>query len=58
MLPGRTAGYAAIGFGGQLLVVVPSLDLIAVFTGWNIYDKPALTAEFARDRVVAAVRPR
>lgn len=50
------AAYAAIGYGGQLLVVVPSLDLIAVFTGWNIYDKPALSAEFARDRVLEAVR--
>ena len=58
VLPGTTPAFAAIGYGGQLLVVVPSLELIAVFTGWNIYDKPALTAEFARDRVVAAVRPR
>jgi hypothetical protein len=33
-------------------------QLIAVFTGWNIYDKPALTAEFARDRVLEAIRPR
>jgi CubicO group peptidase (beta-lactamase class C family) len=55
---GKPAAYAGIGFGGQLLVVVPSLELIAVFTGWNIYDKPALTALFARDRVVEAVRPR
>lgn len=58
VLPGKTPAYAGIGYGGQLLVVVPSLELIAVFTGWNIYDKPALTAEFARDRVVAAVRER
>ena len=58
VLPGTTPAFAAIGYGGQLLVTVPSLELIAVFTGWNIYDKPALTAEFARDRVVAAVRPR
>jgi CubicO group peptidase (beta-lactamase class C family) len=56
VLPGKTASYAGIGYGGQLLVVVPSLELIAVFTGWNIYDKPALTAEFARERVVEAVR--
>ena len=56
VLPGKTPSYAGIGYGGQLLVVVPSLELVAVFTGWNIYDKPALTAEFARDRVVEAVR--
>jgi len=58
VLPGKTPSYAGIGYGGQLLVVVPSLELIAVFTGWNIYDKPALTAEFARDRVLEAIRPR
>jgi CubicO group peptidase (beta-lactamase class C family) len=58
VLPGKTRAYAGIGYGGQLLVVVPSLELIAVFTGWNIYDKPALTALFARDRVLEAVRPR
>ena len=58
VLPGTPSAFAAIGYGGQLLVVVPSRELIAVFTGWNIYDKPALTAEFARDRVLAAVRNR
>jgi CubicO group peptidase (beta-lactamase class C family) len=58
VLPGKTPAYAGIGYGGQLLVVVPSLELIAVFTGWNIYDKPGPTAEFARDRIVEAVRKR
>jgi len=37
---------------------VPSLDLITVLTGWNIYDKPALTATFARNRVLEAVSKR
>ena len=58
VLPGKVPAYAAIGYGGQYLVVVPSLELIAVFTGWNIYDKPALTAQFARDRVLEAIRTR
>ncbi len=58
VLPGSTTAFAGIGYGGQLLVVVPSLDLIAVLTGWNIYDKPALTAQFALDRVLEAVRKR
>lgn len=58
VLPGSTPAFAGIGYGGQLLVVVPSLDLIAVFTGWNVYDKLALTAQFALDRVLEAVRKR
>jgi CubicO group peptidase (beta-lactamase class C family) len=56
VLPGSTPAFAGIGYGGQLLVVVPSLELIAVFTGWNVYDKPALDATWARDRVIEAVR--
>ncbi len=58
VLHGSTPAFAGIGYGGQLLVVVPSLDLIAVFTGWNVYDKPALTAQFALDRMLEAVRKR
>lgn len=49
--------YAALGYGGQYLIVVPRLDLIAVFTGWNIYDKPELSSLMVFDRVVSAVKP-
>jgi CubicO group peptidase (beta-lactamase class C family) len=48
--------FFASGYGGQILLVVPSLDLIAVFTGWNIYDKPELDPRIALDRVLAAVQ--
>lgn len=49
--------YLAWGYGGQLLIVVPRLELIAVFTGWNVYDKPELDPRIALERVLAAVRP-
>jgi CubicO group peptidase (beta-lactamase class C family) len=26
------------GWGGQFALLVPALDLIAVFTGWNVYE--------------------
>jgi CubicO group peptidase (beta-lactamase class C family) len=55
--PGTYAAYCANGYGGQYLIVVPELDLIAVFTGWNIYDKPALDPSFALSRVLAAIKP-
>jgi hypothetical protein len=35
---------------------VPELDLIAVFTGWNIYDKPTLSPQLALERVLESVK--
>jgi CubicO group peptidase (beta-lactamase class C family) len=55
--PTRPTSFAARGYGGQYLLVVPSLDLIAVFTGWNIWDKPELDWLFALDSVLKAVKP-
>jgi len=60
IMPGQGAGshdaYAGWGYGGQLLIVVPDLELLAVFTGWNIYDKPSLDPSFALSRVLAALK--
>lgn len=48
--------YAAIGYGDQYLIVIPQLDLIAVFTAWNIYDSRSLSINAALERVRAMVR--
>jgi CubicO group peptidase (beta-lactamase class C family) len=45
----------AIGFGGQRLMVFPSQQLIATFTGWDILGDPAFDVELAK-RVQAALR--
>jgi CubicO group peptidase (beta-lactamase class C family) len=52
--PGAYEAYAANGYGGQRLIVVPELNLLGVFTGWNIYDKPPLSMDFALQRLVLA----
>ena len=48
--------YAALGYGGQRLLVVPEYDVVAVFTGWNIYGTPALSPVLALERVMEALR--
>jgi CubicO group peptidase (beta-lactamase class C family) len=48
--------YTGLGYGGQRLIVLPEYDLVAVFTGWNIYDKPSLSADLLLDRLLKSVR--
>lgn len=43
------------GYGGQFLFVVPEYDVVAVFTGWNIYDKPELSPNLALGKVIASL---
>ncbi len=52
--PDRYA-WAARGFGGQGLRVVPELDLITVFTGWGILPKPDEPRHDQLQRVIGAV---
>lgn len=48
--------YAGSGFGGQRPMVVPELNLVIVYTGWNILpDGPSLGVRPAIDRIVDAV---
>jgi CubicO group peptidase (beta-lactamase class C family) len=46
---------AAIGYGGQQLLVLPEYDLIAVFTGWNIFGTPALSEEYTLQYLLEAI---
>ena len=49
--------FAGVGFGGQLPIVLPELDIVLVFTGWNIHaDRPSLGAQDAIERVLEAVK--
>ena len=52
---GKEYVWHAIGFGGQRLMVFPSEQLIATFTGWDIIKDPAFDSELAR-RLLPAVR--
>lgn len=49
--------WAAAGWGGQMLIVVPELELVLVFTGWSIDDDaPRLRHRTALERVLQAVK--
>jgi CubicO group peptidase (beta-lactamase class C family) len=52
--PGMPGMYGGWGWGGQFPLIVPELGLIAVFTGWNIYEEQEYEHAFRLfyDRVV------
>lgn len=52
---GSAYAYAALGYGGQRLIVVPEQDIVAVFTGWNIYEHAELAPYTALDRLLGTV---
>ena len=37
------------------MIVLPELDIVAVFTGWNVYEKPALDSWMAMNKMINAV---
>jgi CubicO group peptidase (beta-lactamase class C family) len=45
----------ASGLGGQRMLVIPEFNIVAVFTGWNVYDTPALNSWVAMHKVIDAV---
>ena len=48
--------YACLGYGGQYLLVAPKDNLIAVFNGWNIYNKPRLPLTVFFDYVLKSIK--
>jgi CubicO group peptidase (beta-lactamase class C family) len=47
------------GFGGQFPVIIPEYNIVAVFTGWNIFQgKPSLGTRTILRRLVSAVADR
>lgn len=61
LLPGLAQGeleiIGALGYGGQFLLVVPDLDLVGVFFGWNIYGtSTGLIRDAFLERIVPAAR--
>ncbi len=54
---GSRLAWAALGWGGQLLLVVPEHDLVLVFTGWSINQEPTrLSPSVAIERVLRALK--
>ncbi len=48
--------WTMLGYGGQRTIVLPALDIVATFTGWNIDEHEALPVKDMVDRLVAAAR--
>jgi CubicO group peptidase (beta-lactamase class C family) len=52
---GSAYAYAALGYGGQRLIVIPEQQVVAVFTGWNIYEHAEFSPYDALDRVLKTI---
>lgn len=48
--------YGGSGYGGQSLIIVPELDLVAVVNSWNIYEESYSAQSVIIDHVIPAVR--
>ena len=48
--------WLASGLGGQRLLIIPEFDIIAVFTGWNVYETTALSSYLALQKVLGSVQ--
>ena len=46
--------FAAQGLGGQFIVVIPDLRLVAAFTGWNVNERTEQPFEMLQRYIVPA----
>ena len=54
---GKTLIFAGNGYGGQFILVAPEYDIVAVFNGWNIHDRPEMfTWRALQDRILPATQ--
>lgn len=54
---GRSEIFAGNGYGGQYLMMAPEYNLIIVFNGWNINNKPRKsTWRVLQDRIIPALK--
>jgi Beta-lactamase len=55
--PTPSLAWAALGLGGQRLLVVPEDQLLLVFTGWDILESSTLNNRELIDRVTSGAHP-
>ena len=48
--------YCGSGYGGQYLLIFPEYDLVAVFTGWNVFDVERPAKEYLASRILNALK--
>jgi CubicO group peptidase (beta-lactamase class C family) len=53
--PRRARAWAAFGYGGQYLLIIPEVEVIVVVTGWNIAEYPDVDPYAVLHRILQAV---
>ena len=52
---GQTALLAS-GLGGQRMIILTQYNIVAVFTGWNVYNIPSLNSWMAMNKIINALK--
>jgi beta-lactamase family protein len=54
---GKDLAWAALGLGGQRLLVIPEDNLMLVFTGWDILERSTFNNRSVIERIDAGTKP-